>query len=314
MCAGFSGTSVDGALAQRLGDLALAGAILFAHNTQTLDRTRELTAQLRSVLDHPILAIDQEGGRVMRLREGVTPIPPMREVGELGDVEAAEGIGRQIGADLRAAGLNLNFAPVLDLARMPGNDVIGDRSFGSDPDRVTELGAAVARGLHAEGIVPTFKHFPGHGLTQTDTHLDLPTIDVDEAALRARDLVPFTRLLPGAQAVMTAHIVVRALDPENPATLSSRLLTGVLRGEIGFTGVCFTDCMEMDAIGKYAGTAQGAVRALRAGADCVLISHSLDLASESIEAIVAAVESRALSLERLSEAHERVARLRARLC
>jgi beta-N-acetylhexosaminidase len=193
------------------------------------------------------------------------------------------------------------------------NTVIGARAFGDDPQIVARFGDAFARGLRSQGIIPTFKHFPGHGCTEVDSHLDLPAIDFDEATLRARDLVPFARLLPGAEALMTAHIIVRSLDPQHPATTSPRILTQLLREEIGFDGVCFTDCMQMDAIAKGIGTTEGAVLALVAGADCVLISHRIDLALEAIEQIACAVENGRLPRARLEQAHARVQRLRAKL-
>ena len=314
ICAGFDGKHVDQTLATQLKSLELGGVVLFARNIETLDQTRELADELRRVLDEPLIAIDQEGGRVMRLREGVAPIPPMQELAAYGDIEFAVKTGEQIGFDLRRAGVNVNFAPVVDLALFPTNSVIGDRSFGGDPALVTKFGAALAIGMKSHGIVPTFKHFPGHGSTDVDTHFNLPAIDMDEATLRSRDLLPFIALLPGAPAVMTAHIIVRAFDPEQPATLSRRILTGLLREEIGFTGVCFTDCLEMDAIAKTFGTAQGAVRALRAGADCVLVSQHLERAHECIDAIVAAVESGDLARDRLVEAYVRVKGLRTSSC
>ena len=314
ICAGFAGTSIDKPLARRLSDLRLAGVVLFARNTVAVEQTRSLTDELRAVLDKPLIAIDQEGGRVMRLRSGVRDSPPMREVGATGEARYAEQIGGTIGADLVRAGVNVDFAPVLDLALLERNTVIGDRSFGADPQLVTEMGGALARGLRSHGVMPVFKHFPGHGSTDVDTHFGLPAIDVDARTLRERDLVPFVRLLPGAPAVMTAHIIVRALDPEHPATLSPAVLTDLLRREIGFDGVCFTDCMEMDAIAKSVGTVNGAVAALRAGADCITISHRLDLAQACIGAIVDAVESGALPRTRLEEAYGRVRSFRDSLC
>src|SRR5579884_3467391 len=219
----------------------------------------------------------------------------------------------QLAFDLRRAGVNVNYAPVLDLMLMKMNTVIGSRAFGDDPQRVIAFAGAFARGMQSQGIVPTFKHFPGHGSTEVDSHLDLPVVDLPEERLRARDLAPFAQLLPGAQAVMTAHIVVQSLDPHLPATLSPRLLTDVLRDEIGFTGVCFTDCMQMNAIADSVGSAEGAVQALIAGADCVLVSHSVDCALESLDRVVWAVEQGRLPRGRLEQAHARVRRLRAGL-
>jgi beta-N-acetylhexosaminidase len=313
LCVGFGGTRIDAELEAKLRQTPVAGVILFARNIETLAQTRALTEAIREILPDPIIAIDQEGGRVARLRQGVEELPAMLAVAATGDPALAERAGAQLAFDLRRAGVNVDYAPVLDLALYKMNTVIGARSFGDDPDIVAEFAGAFARGLRAQGIVPTFKHFPGHGSTAVDSHLDLPYIDLDEATFRNRDLVPFANLLPDAEAIMTAHIVVRSLDPENPATLSPRILTDLLRGELGFSGVCFTDCMQMDAIAKGVGSAEGAVQALVAGADCVLISHDFEVARESIDRILAALADGRLKRERLEEAFRRVQALRLNL-
>lgn len=313
ICAGFSGETLDRDLEQRLREFPLAGLILFGGNIRTLAQTRALTDAIRDAMPVPIVAIDQEGGRVARLRDSVEEIPSMLAVGATADPLLAKNAGEQMGFDLRRAGCNVDFAPVLDLALMRLNTVIGTRAFSDDPRRVSELGGAFARGLDSAGIVATYKHFPGHGSTEVDSHLDLPRIDLDEATLRARDLAPFAELLPGANAVMTAHIVVRALDSELPATLSPRILTQLLRDELHFEGVCFTDCLQMDAIAKGVGSERAAALALAAGADCVLVSHDPELAERSAIEIIRAVENGQLSRERLEKAHTRVLTLRRRL-
>lgn len=313
LCFGFDGFDISPDLQATLETTPFAGVILFARNIQSLQQTRALTDRLRTLIRNPIVAIDQEGGRVARLRDGVEELPAMLAVAAAGDTALAERAGAQLGFDLRRAGVNVDYAPVLDLMLMRMNTVIGSRAFGDDPEQVVRFAGAFAGGLRAQGMVPTFKHFPGHGSTAVDSHLDLPAIDLDEETFRARDLVPFARLLPGAEALMTAHIIVRSLDPEKPATLSPRILTDLLRREIGFDGVCFTDCMQMDAIAKGVGTTEGAVQAVIAGADCVLISHKRELALESIDRIVEAVESGRLPRARLEEAYARVTRLRSSL-
>ncbi len=184
ICMGFDGTQIDPKLEQRLRDLPLAGLILFGRNIQSLAQTRALTDRIRSLWRNPIIAIDQEGGRVARLRESVEEIPSMMALAATQDLSLARKAGEQLGFDLRRAGLNVDFAPVLDLALLPMNTVIGARSFGDDPAQVAQFGDAVAQGLRAQGIVPTFKHFPGHGGTDVDSHLDLPVIDLEEPALR----------------------------------------------------------------------------------------------------------------------------------
>lgn len=316
LCSGFDALAIDANLEARLRALPLAGVILFTRNVASLEQTRALTDRLRDIYGAertPIIAVDQEGGRVARLRDGVEPLPSMMALAAAGDVGLARRAGEQLGFDVRRAGCNVDFAPVLDLALFGENTVIGARSFGDDPERVAELAASFARGLESAGMVATYKHFPGHGSTATDSHLDLPIIEMPEEDLRARDLVPFARVLRSARSVMTAHIVVRSMDPDHPATLSPSLLTGLLRDELGFDGVCFTDCMEMDAIRAFAGTSEGAVQALIAGADCVLISHSLDLAQQSVERISEAVSSGRLSRVRLQSAFDRVGALRSSL-
>ncbi|MFN2449504.1 MAG: beta-N-acetylhexosaminidase [Candidatus Baltobacteraceae bacterium] len=313
VCVGFSGTRPE-ALDTRLLRTPFAGFILFARNVETPEQMRVLCDVLQQSNENGsprLIAIDQEGGRVARMRAGVEQIPSMMAVSAAYDVELATKAGQQMGFDLRRAGVNLDFAPVLDLALFEKNTVIGARAFSDDPQRVTYFAGAFAAGLESAGVFATYKHFPGHGSTDVDSHLDLPVIEVDEATLRLRDLVPFAQLLPQAHAVMTAHIVAYAFDKERAATLSRRILTQLLREELMFKGVCFTDCMQMDAIAKRIGSAQGGVEALRAGADCVLISHSIDLALETIASICNAVENGTLPIERLEEARARVGALRA---
>jgi beta-N-acetylhexosaminidase len=315
VCAGFEGTAATPELRQFLHDVPLAGFVLFGRNVRSLEQVRALTGELRELVPSPVLAIDQEGGRVARIREGVEEIPSALAIAAASGEETAlaADAGKQVAFDLRRAGLNLDFAPVLDLALERMNTVIGTRSFGDDPRSVARLAGAFARGLQAGGVVATLKHFPGHGSTAVDSHLDLPVIDAAQTVLRSRDLLPFAELLPGAQAVMTAHIVTRAFDNDDPATLSPRILTGLLRDELQFTGVCFTDCLQMDAIAKRTGSERAAVKALAAGADCVLLSHHLDLARRTVEAIERAVDDGTLERERLEEASGRMRRLRAAL-
>ncbi len=296
-------------------DFPFAGFIFFDRDSASLAELRALTDALRARYDGlpPILAIDQEGGRVMRLRDGVAPMPPAAEIGASGDEALAERIGAQCAHDLRRAGCNLNFAPVLDLAVDPRNTVIGDRSFGADPAAVTRMARAFARGLERGGVLATYKHFPGHGATAVDSHNALPTIEIDEATLRARDLAPFAAVAGEAHAMMTAHVVVRALDPNHPATLSRRILQMLLRDELGFRGVCFTDCLQMAAIAGENGNTQGALEALRAGADALTVSDDPTLAIAIVERLERALEEGDLAMERLQEAAARVDALRALL-
>jgi beta-N-acetylhexosaminidase len=300
--AGISGTSIDAALPH------FGGYLLFPGEDAPLRAVRALTDALRSSGDRPIVAIDQEGGPVSRLREDVEPMPPMMAVGAADDVDAAQRAGEQTAFDLRRAGCTLDFAPVLDLALDPENAVIGTRSFGADPQRVASLGAAFARGLSSGGIFPCYKHFPGHGSTAVDSHVALPVIDAAEATLRGRDIVPFAAVAAGAPAMMSAHVLARAFDSQRPATLSPRIATGLLRGELGFRGAFVTDCLEMKAM-DGSGT-ESAIEALGAGADLLVFSHDRELAVAAARAIELAVTDKRLALERLEEAHARVMKLR----
>jgi beta-N-acetylhexosaminidase len=288
-----------------------AGALLFSRNGDSVAQVRALCDALRASSRDlpPIIAIDQEGGRVARLRDGIVPMPSAMALGAAADLELAERAGEQVAFDLRRAGITLNLAPDLDLALDSRNTVIGTRSFGDDPQRVASVASAFARGMERGGLQTCYKHFPGHGATATDSHSDLPVLDIDEATLRARDLVPFAKVAPQAGAMMTAHVQLAALDEDGPATLSRRLMTGVLRGELGFTGALLTDCLEMGAVDAR-NDRNAAVDALRAGADLLLFSHSPDTARAAVNAILEAVESGVLDESRLAEAHGRVERLR----
>jgi beta-N-acetylhexosaminidase len=313
ICTGFTGTSDVDAPLDRIARLGIRATILFPRNLEHPNQVRNLTSALQHALGDTmpaLIGIDQEGGAVARLRDGVVALPSMMALGATGDIDLARRAAHRLGSDLRALGVNLDFAPVLDLALEPCNTVIGTRSFGSDPHRVSEFGRAFAQGLQAGGVVPVGKHFPGHGATSTDSHVAQPVVTVDATTLRKRDLVPFANVIrAGIPAIMTAHVVVPALDPDSPATMSRAILYDLLREEMQFGGVVFSDCVEMAALGEA--DAAVAPRALRAGVDCILISHRLDLAEASIEAIVASVESGALSSERLAEAAARMRALRA---
>ncbi len=311
---------VTGVLDEDLDDATFArypfgGFVFFDRNTKTLSQLRGFTDRLRGRYGQiaPILAIDQEGGRVMRLRNGVAPMPAAAALGAAGDERLAEATGARCAYDLRRAGCNVNFAPVLDLALEEKNEVIGDRSFGRDAAAVTRMASAFARGLEGGGVVATFKHFPGHGATTIDSHEALPVVVDDEATLRERDLVPFAAVAPHARAFMTAHVVVRALDETLPATLSPRILQKMLREEFGFCGVCFTDCLEMGAIAHGTGSVDGAVAALAAGADALTVSHAPGLAVEIVERIVRDARRGVLALERLRQAAARMHALRTQL-
>ncbi|HYZ16937.1 MAG TPA: beta-N-acetylhexosaminidase [Candidatus Acidoferrum sp.] len=318
---GVIAVGFDGALAAQAPLDAFAafapGAVtLFARNVGTTVELRELVAALRALgRPAPLIAIDQEGGRVARIDEGVAQLPSAMAVGAAADPVLARELGTLLGRDLARLGIGVDFAPVADLALQPRSRVIATRAYGDRPEPVAALAAAFAQGLERGGVAAAVKHFPGHGSTAEDSHVALPLVEADAAALRARDLVPFARAIAqrACSIVMTAHVVVDAFDRERPATLSPAVLTALLRDELGFAGVIATDCLEMDAIARGVGTVEGALAALAAGADLLLISHHLELAHEASEAIAAAVATGRIPRRRLEDAHARVMALRERL-
>jgi beta-N-acetylhexosaminidase len=305
---GFPGQEPD-ADVRALIDDGVLGAILFKRNLGAPEQSARLCRQLKEAARRPfLLAVDQEGGRVARLRGApFTELPPMREVARRGGPELAERVGRLLAMELRAVGFDWDFAPVLDVDTNPANPVIGDRSFGREPAEVAELGVAVARGLEAGGVASCGKHFPGHGDTATDSHLALPTLPHDLERLRRVELVPFRAYAQaGLSALMTAHVVFQALDPGIPATMSRRALEGMLRGELGFQGVIVSDDLEMKAIADHFSVGEAAVQGVLAGVDLFLVCSRAELQRAAIEAVVKAVETGRIPASRLLESHARL--------
>jgi beta-N-acetylhexosaminidase len=303
----------------------VGGVILFSRNIRDRQQTAALTHTLQAAAraaGHPaplFVMIDQENGLVRRLGPDSTPFPGAMALGSIDDVDEAQRIAEQVARatayELRAHGVNMNLAPVMDVNNAPENPVIGVRSFGSDPQRVGRLGAATVRGLQDGGVIATLKHFPGHGDTTVDSHLALPVVAASLERLEAVELPPFRQgIAAGAECVMTAHIAFPALtgDATLPATLASEALTGLLRERLEFDGVIISDCLEMDAIAGTIGVEEGAIQTLKAGADLVLISHTLERQRAAIAAMRAAVADGALSAEQIRLAAERVLRLKRR--
>ena len=305
---GFPGPLLDDDTSRALVERRRAGVILFRRNVQSVDSVFELCRQLiaATASEHgPFIAVDQEGGRVIRIPAPAIQLPPMRELGALGRPGLCRRAGATVGGELLAMGINVAFSPVLDVDSNPDNPVIGDRSFGSDPAQVAEMGAAFADGLQARGVLACGKHFPGHGDTHRDSHLELPAVAHDRERLEAVELVPFRRAAGLAASLMTAHVVFEALDPGVPATLSRRVATELLRRELGFRGLLFSDDLEMKAVADHYGVDQAAVLAVRAGCDVLLVCSQPELADRAHEALVRECESDTDFHERCIEAAER---------
>ncbi|HWG98738.1 MAG TPA: glycoside hydrolase family 3 N-terminal domain-containing protein [Pilimelia sp.] len=316
LLAAFPGTAPPDWARRLLAD-GLAGYTLFGFNVDSAAQVAAATGALRAERPDVLLAIDEEGGDVTRLAHATgSPYPGNAALGAVDDPELTERVHRAIGSDLAAVGINLNLAPTVDVNTADDNPIIGTRSFGADPALVSRHAAAAVRGLQAAGVAACAKHFPGHGATLADSHLELPTVDVSLELLRERDLPPFTAVIAaGVQSIMSAHIQVPALTGADPATFSRAALVDLLRGEYGFTGAVVTDALEMKGAAETAGgIGPAAVRALAAGADLLCIGADVE-EPELVEAvaaeIAAAVAAGRLDAGRVAEAVGRVAALSA---
>ena len=286
----------------------LGGVVLFGRNVVDAQQVRALTEALRAEREDVLIAIDEEGGDVTRLEVAAgSSYPGNYALGAVDDIELTERVATSMGSDLAAAGINLDLAPVADVNRNPRNPVIGIRSFGSEAEVVARHVRAFVTGLQGVGVAACAKHFPGHGDTEQDSHLELATVD----AVTQEALSPFRAAIgAGVRSIMTAHVRVRSLG-EEPATLSRAILTGLLRDELAFGGLVMTDALEMRAISATVGVEEGAVRALAAGADALCVGHDLDqdVVRGIVGSVVEAVEAGRLAEERLRQAASRVSEL-----
>ena len=310
---GFEGTQANATIETHIRERFVGGVVLFSRNIETPQQTAELTNQLQQLAQtttrqFPLfIGIDQEGGWVIRLREGATVLPGNMALGATDSTALAERAGEITAVELAAVGVNLNFAPVVDVNNNPQNPVIDRRSFGESSELVSRLGVAYIRGLQHNGVLATAKHFPGHGDTTVDSHFDLPTVNHDRERIRTLELQPFRAAIDAdVAAIMTAHIIYPAFDPDRPATLSPAILTDLLRKELGFEGLLITDDMEMKAIDDRYRSGEAAVMAVEAGADIVMVLWSPTKQIEVFEALLSAVKSGRISQARLDQSVERI--------
>lgn len=312
---GFPGLEVPEQLRSWLADRALGGLILFKRNIVSVEQTRALIESCTAG-DHPqlptLICIDQEGGRVSRLDEPVLALPPMRLLGAHGSPELTRRAGTALGRQLRAIGINLDFAPVLDVDTNPDNPVIGDRAFGATPESVIEHALAFADGLMEGGVLACGKHFPGHGDTDTDSHLALPRLAHEPIRLQEVELPPFAAAVGRLPSLMTAHVVFESLDPDTPATMSEKVISGLLREQIGFRDAVFSDDLEMKAITAHGSVEEAAVQAISAGCDLLLVCSDVEAAQRVRRALVDEAGRSEAFRHRLSEAAGRAEALRRR--
>ncbi len=315
LIAGFHGTAAPEELLEAIARRRLGGVILFKRNLGQPIEVARLVATMVDAApsDLPLLvAIDQEGGRVARLGPPVLRLPPMRLLARTGDVSLVEESAYRLGLQLAALGITMDFAPVLDVDTNPANPVIGDRAFGATPDEVVRFASAFARGLARAGVASCGKHFPGHGDTDLDSHLALPKLGHARSRLDAIELAPFRAAEGMVPAIMSAHVVFDALEPGIPATLSRAAMTDLLRGELGYRGLCISDDLEMKAVADLHEVGALAVGAVRAGCDALLVCSDLARLARAREALAAEAERDPSFYSRLVEASGRHLALRRR--
>ena len=311
---GFEGLAPPRRLLEWLASGRVGGVYLFARNIESPAQVKRLIAECRAAAKHPILAgIDQEGGIVARLRAGFTESPGAMALGAGGDLGLAEDIAFMMGRELASLGINWNFAPVADIAHQSDNPSVGTRSVGRDPRLVSDMVAAQIRGFQRAGVAATVKHFPGLGNTVVDTHDAPARASGSRSSLFAEDLLPFRAAIAAdVGCVMLTHVLYEGLDSALPASLSPRIVGGLLREELGFKGAVCTDCMEMKAITDAFGADESAVLALLAGVDMVLFSHTCEAQEAVYSALLHAARSGRISEARISQALSRIQALKRR--
>lgn len=309
---GFNGLELADETAAFISQAQIGGVILFSQNFESPAQVAELTNQIQEChVGHPLwISVDHEGGRIQRFRKGFTKIPEASAISASDSPKLAFDIADVMARELRAVGINLNYAPVVDINTNPKNPIIGNRAFGNDEEQVTKMISAIVRGHLINQVQPCIKHFPGHGDTSVDSHLALPKVDTPLEVLRNREFKPFVKAFKSrCSMVMTAHILCTQIDPEKPATLSSKILRDILRKELRYTKLIISDDLEMKAITDHYGAELAPVLALEAGCD-LLIYKTEAKARHAYESIIKAIESGTLAPEIILEAANRARELK----
>lgn len=312
---GLEGYAVDANARSLINEYKVGGVVLFGYNVQSSGQLLSLINYLKitnSKAKAPLfMAVDEEGGRVSRMPKNIRDIPSSGAIGSVNNSELSFQVGRVIAEEIKAFGFNLDFAPVLDINSNPNNPVIGDRAFGSNAEVVSKLGVKTMKGLQASGIISVVKHFPGHGDTSVDSHLGLPYVDHDLNRLRGFELVPFNAAIKNnADAVMIAHILLGRVDPQNPASMSKTIITDILRNQMKFNGVVFTDDMTMGAIVKNYDISTAAVKAVNAGADIILVCRGYKDETAVLKALENAAAGGTIPSRRIDESVYRILKLK----
>lgn len=314
--AGFGGYEIPSELRSFAKEFDLGGIILFARNVADPEQVSEVSRQAEELAGElPLwVSVDQEGGRVARLKAPFTVWPPMITLGRSGDEALAARFARALAAELTAVGISLDFTPVLDILTNPANPVIGDRALSERAEDVARLGRVIIKTLQEEGIAASGKHFPGHGDTNVDSHFELPLIEHPPDRIDRVELVPFREAIAERVAsIMTAHILIPALDPDRPATLSPDIVDGMLKKQMGYDGLVLSDDLEMKAIAGHYGIPEATVAAISAGCDAVLMCGSdVETQVAAVEAVIRAAEDGSLPIKRIEDALARHRRVKER--
>lgn len=308
--AGIKGTDITNETKKIISTHQVGGIILFKDNLKNANQSVSLLNAIKQENTNnkvPLfLGVDEEGGRISRLPE-LTKLPTNEELGKRNDIPLSYNIGKLLGKELSAFGFNLDFAPVLDINSNPDNPIIGDRSFGTDAELVSELGLQMMKGIQSEQVISVIKHFPGHGDTAVDSHKELPIIQKSLAELHALELIPFKHAVEqGAEVVMVGHILLPKIDSTYPASISGRIITDVLREQLGYEGIIITDDMTMKAILNNLEIGESAVSAVKAGNDIVLVAHNYANVKKAIDSIIKAIEDGEITEQRIDESVKRI--------
>lgn len=316
LMAGFDGYTAPDYLLEWLRLGRLGGVILFARNVESPAQLANLCQELHSVAKYPLLvAIDQEGGTVARLREGFSESPGALALASIKDdaAKVTEKVSGVLATEMQALGINWTYAPVVDVTYNSDNPTVGTRSFGRDPERIATHAVAAMRGFQSAGVAACAKHFPGLGDTAIDTHLALPSLSTSLEQLQTVDLIPYRALIAeGLATIMTTHTIFTALDPEQPATHSRIIVQQLIREQLGFDGVVTTDCMEMKAIDDNYTVAESVVLAANAGIDVILFSHTPQKQAAAYEHLLGAAKAGTVPFDTIDAANARIAALKAR--
>jgi beta-N-acetylhexosaminidase len=317
---GFEGTTLNSETEDLIRNHHVGGLILFSRNYENPEQLHTLIRDLQGVAASTstglplLMSVDQEGGRVARLTEPFTKYPPLCCVGNSNSEDLAYRFGQALASELVDVGINMDYAPVLDVHTNPDNPIIGDRAFASDPKTVAKLANSFIKGFKDKGMIPVGKHFPGHGDTHLDSHLDLPTVKRDAATLETVELIPFRdTIAQGLEVIMTAHVIYTAWDAKNPATFSKTILQDILRERLGFRGVIMSDDLEMKAVESYFPFEEFPRMGIEAGLDMFMICNNVEKLKILHDQLIQDVDNGTISTAPIQQSVERILHLKKNL-